>query len=49
MSGEIEDSDSWESIIMDGIMNRMAKMTGLRVVHGHHVVQGREECLGYII
>ena len=32
MSGEIEESDSWGSIVMNGVMNRMAKMTGLRVV-----------------
>ena len=34
MSGEIEDSDSWGSIIMDGVMNRMAKMTGLTMLDG---------------
>ena len=32
MSGKNEDSDSWGSLVMNGIMNKMAKMTGLRVV-----------------
>ena len=32
MSGNNEESDSWGSLIMNGVMDRMAKMTGLRVV-----------------
>ena len=37
MSGENEESDSWGSVVIGSIMNKMAKVTGLRVVKKNDV------------